>query len=49
MQDWYVIKNKIETINEGKNGEYDRDFMKIKFDTDDNLSLNKTLKFRKWQ
>ena len=46
---WYVIKNEIETINEGKKDECDKDFMKIKFDTDDNLSLNKTLKFRKWQ
>ena len=41
----YVIKNEIETINEGKKGEYDKDFMKIKFDTNDNLPLNKTLKF----
>ena len=41
---WYVIKKKNETINEGKKGEYDKDFMKIKFDTDDNLPLNKTLK-----
>ena len=40
-----MIKNEIETINEGKKGEYDKDFMKIKFDTDDNLPLNKTLKF----
>ena len=37
---WYVIKNEIETINEGKKGEYDKDFMKIKFVTDDNLPLN---------
>ena len=42
---WYVIKNEIETINEGKKGEYDIDFMKIKFDTYDNLPLNKTLKY----
>ena len=42
---WYVIKNEIEKINEGKRGEYDKDFMKIKFDTGDNLLLNKTLKF----
>ena len=41
----YVIKNETETINEGKKGEYDKDFMKIKFHTDDNLSLKKTLKF----
>ena len=42
---WYAIKSKIETINEGRRGEYDKEFMKIKFDTDDNLPLNKTLKF----
>ena len=42
---WDEIKNEIETINEGKKAEYDQDFMKIKFDTDDNLPINKTLKF----
>ena len=31
-------------MNGGKEGEYDKDFMKIKFDTADNLPLNKTLK-----
>ena len=39
------IKNEIETINGGKTSEYDKDFMKIKFDSDDNLPLNKQLKF----
>ena len=38
------IKNEIETIKDSKNGEYDKDFMKIKFNTDDNLPLNKPLK-----
>ena len=42
---WYVIENQIEALNQGKKGEYDRDFMKMKFDTDDSLPLNKTLKF----
>ena len=42
---WNGIKNEIETINWSKEGEYREDFMKIKFDTDDNLPLNKTLKF----
>ena len=42
---WYVIKNEIETISDGKEGKYGKDFMKIKFNSDDNLSLNKTLKF----
>ena len=41
---WDVIKNEIETINGGKKGEYGKDFMKIKFNTDDNLPLNKPLK-----
>ena len=40
---WDGIKNKIETINDGKKGEYGKDFMKIKFDTDDDLPLNKPL------
>ena len=39
------IKNDIETINGGKEGRYGKDFMKIKFNTDDDLPLNKTLKF----
>ena len=39
-----VIKSKIKTINGGKEGEYGKDFMKIKFDTDDDLPLNKPLK-----
>ena len=34
---WDGIKDKIETINGGKKGEYGKDFTKIKFNTDDNL------------
>ena len=41
---WNLIKNKNETMNGGKKGEYDKDFMNIKFDTDYNLPLNKQLK-----
>ena len=41
---WDGITNKIKTINGGKKGEYGKDFMKIKFDTDDNLPLHKPLK-----
>ena len=42
------ITNEIETINSGKTSkdsstEYDKDFMKIKFNSDDNLPLSKTL------
>ena len=40
---WDGIKNEIETINGGKEGEYGKDFMKIKFNTDDDLPLNKPL------
>ena len=36
--------NLIETINEGTKGEYEKDFMKVKFNSDDNLPLNKMLK-----
>ena len=38
------IENEIETISSGKNGEYGKSFMKIKFNADDNLPLNKPLK-----
>ena len=41
---WDGIKNKIEKINGSKKGEYGKDFMKIKFNTDDNLPLSKPLK-----
>ena len=38
---WNGIKNKIETINGRKKGEYGKGFEKMKFDTDDNLPLKK--------
>ena len=31
-------------MNNGKSGEYGKDYMKIKFDSDDDLLLNKQLK-----
>ena len=34
------------TVKGAKNGEYDNHFMKIKFDTDYHLALNKPLKLR---
>ena len=43
---WDGIKNKIETINGGKESEYGRDFMEIKFKTDDDLPSNKLLRLR---
>ena len=42
---WRGIKDQIKKIN-GSVGEYDKDDMKIKFDSEDNLSLNTVLKFR---
>ena len=39
------IKNKIEAINSGEENNYEKDYMKIKFNSDDDLPLNKLLKF----
>ena len=41
---WDQIKYHIQTINLGKSGEYDKDYMKIKFNSDDDLPLHKILK-----
>ena len=42
---WRGIKDQILKIT-GLVGEYDKNYMKIKFDSDDNLPLNTVLKFR---
>ena len=42
---WDEIKYHIQTINAGKSGECEKDYMKIKFISDDDLPLNKILKF----
>ena len=42
---WDGIKNKIKAINGDKENDYEKDYMKIKFNSDDNLPLNKPLKF----
>ena len=42
---WNGIKDCIEKINESELGEYDKDFMKIKFNSDDDIPLNKVLNF----
>ena len=42
---WNGIKNKIKEVSDGE-CHYEKDYMKIKFNSDDNLPLNKTLKFR---
>ena len=35
---WDVIKNKIKTINDGEENNEAKDYMKVKFNMDDNLS-----------
>ena len=42
---WDGIKNEIKVINGGKENDYGKDYMKIKFNSDDDLPLNKPLKF----
>ena len=42
---WNGIKNQIKKVNNDSVVEYDKDYMKIKFDPDDDLPLNKILKF----
>ena len=42
---WNGIKGQIKKINNDSVGEYDKDYMKIKFDSDDNVPLKKVLKF----
>ena len=41
---WNGIKNKIKEVN-GSKCDHEEDYMKIKFSSDDNLPLNKPLKF----
>ena len=40
---WNGIKNKIKTINSGRENDYGKDHMKIKFNSDNNLSLDNNL------
>ena len=42
---WKGIKNQIVKVNNGLGGEYNKDYMKIKFDSGDDLPLNKVMKF----
>ena len=39
------IKNEIKTVNSGKENVCEKDYMKIKFNSDDHFPLNKPLKF----
>ena len=41
---WDGIKNKIKAMNGGEKNNYEKDYMKIKFNSDDDLPLNKLLK-----
>ena len=41
---WDGIKNEIKAINDGKEIVYDKKFVSIKFNSDDDLPLNKPLK-----
>ena len=43
---WDEIKYLIKTMNGGEAGEYQKDCIKIRVESDDNLLLNKTLKLR---
>ena len=42
---WDGIKNKIKSINGSKESDYGNDYMKIKFNSHDEMLLNKPLKF----
>ena len=39
------IKNEIKAINDGEESHYIKDYIKIKFNSDNDLPLNKPLKF----
>ena len=45
LEVWNGIKDCIGKINDSKLGEYNIDYMKIKFNSDDNTPLNKQLNF----
>ena len=42
---WDVVKHKIKKINGGKETDYKKDRLKIKFKSDDDLPLNEPLIF----
>ena len=43
---WEGVKKEIETINGGKKNEYEKDFKKISFESNDDLPMNKPIKLR---
>ena len=42
---WDGIKNEIKAINGGEENHYRKDYMKIKFNSDNDLPLSKPLRF----
>ena len=43
---WEGVKKEIETINGGEKIEYEKDFEKIRFESNDDLPMNKPIKLR---
>ena len=43
---WEGVKKEIETINGGKKIEHEKDFKKIRFESNDDLPLNKPMRLR---
>ena len=43
---WEGVKKEIETINSGERVEYWKDLKKIIFESNDDLSMNKSIKLR---
>ena len=43
---WEGVKKEIETINGGEKIEYGKDYMKIRFESNDDFPLNKPIKLR---
>ena len=43
---WVGIEKDIGTINDGEKVEYSKDFKKIKFESDDDLPMNKSVKLQ---
>ena len=41
---WEGVKKEIETINDGEKIEYGKDFLKIRFESNDDLLLNEPIK-----
>ena len=46
---WDGIKNEINAINDGEENNYGKDYIKIKFNSDDDLPFSKPQNFMQWQ